>query len=100
MEPEHDYVNKLIEAFKNALTESNPLQNLYMLVPVLTIHFTNYLLARKDKISKRTSHGAIISDDGFVFGVVYVLTVNSEVLQFEGLIWWDSFDCQMKVGAA
>ena len=45
-----------------------------MLIPALTILYANYMLARKD--------GAVIPDDGFRLGLVYILRINKEIELF------------------
>ena len=39
-----------------------------MIIPPLTINFVNYIIAAKEKMSKRNSVSGLFTDDGFAIG--------------------------------
>ncbi|KAL1129989.1 hypothetical protein AAG570_012932 [Ranatra chinensis] len=80
-----DYFKLLVDVFINIFysPENSHLKLFVMIIPPLTINFVRYIVAAKEKMSKRNRDGAFFTDDGFAM----VLDLNEE---FDAIHWFES----------
>ena len=64
---------KVFEAVRSP--ENKHLDIFYLTIPALTINYVEKMLIAKDQLGKRNSTECFISDDGFVIGVQYFLSL-------------------------
>jgi WASH complex subunit 7 len=85
-----DYFQILVQIFKPEFVHDH-LKNFYMMVPTLMLNFVEQLLARKDKVHKKSDRNeAAFTDDGFAMGVAYILKCAKQDTAFDSLHWFDS----------
>lgn len=103
-----DYLPVLVEVFRDALRSghrsnqqaapsgcSGPntssldhLDYFYMLVPALCVNFVESSLAAHERLARpQQHHDAFFTDDGFVVGVAYILTILDQVSKYSSLQW-------------
>lgn len=89
---ETDALKLLVEVFYSVFhtPENDHLKLFVMIIPPLTINFVNYIIAAKEKMSKRNSTSGLFTDDGFVIGVAYLLSVFNLSDEFNSLHWFES----------
>ncbi|CAH1392880.1 unnamed protein product [Nezara viridula] len=89
---ETDALKLLVEVFYSVFhtPENDHLRLFVMIIPPLTINFVNYIIAAKEKMSKRNSTSGLFTDDGFVIGVAYLLSVFNLSEEFNSLHWFES----------
>ena len=91
-----NYFQMLVKVFQDVLLkdEHGYLKNFYMIVPALTINFIETLRISKDKMDKTLREGsrqvAYFSDDGFMVGLAYIMSVLQQNKEFDGLHWFDT----------
>lgn len=66
------------------------LKNFYIIVPTLTINYIVHILIAKDKLNKKNKEGALITDDGFPMGLIYILKLLDQITEFNSLNWYSS----------
>lgn len=49
-----------------------------MIIPPLTVNFTDYILACKGKLGRRGQQSSTFSDDGFIIGTVFLFLFTFE----------------------
>jgi WASH complex subunit 7 len=87
------YFHLLINIFKPVLItpEQKHLMNFYLIVPSLMLSYIDNIKQMKEKINKQTGRQEIsFTDDGFVLGVAYLLSVLELDGLFDSLHWFDS----------
>ncbi|GBG30766.1 WASH complex subunit 4 [Hondaea fermentalgiana] len=89
-----DYLRVLVDVFRRALgnaDDKSHLDNFFMLVPALTVHFVESLMSGEDQLSRsHQGREAFFTDDGFAVGVAYMLTILGETEEFSALLWFAS----------
>ncbi|XP_066906361.1 WASH complex subunit 4 [Halyomorpha halys] len=89
---ETDALKLLVEVFYSVFhtPENDHLRLFVMIIPPLTINFVHYIIAAKEKMSKRYSIYGLFTDDGFAIGVAYLLSVFHLSDEFNSLHWFES----------
>lgn len=54
------------------------------------MNYVEHMLTSKDKIQKRDKQEAILFDDGFIMGIVYLLKILDQNTDFNTLQWFES----------
>lgn len=67
------------------------MRNFFLIVPALTISFTDNLRTAKDRMDKSVKGAeAFFSEDGFAVGLAYILAILKQDRAFDSLHWWDA----------
>uniref|UniRef100_A0A182QF59 Uncharacterized protein n=1 Tax=Anopheles farauti TaxID=69004 RepID=A0A182QF59_9DIPT len=102
---ENEFFRLLINAFESfrrrrtnpteGETDSTPADNFvhlelfYLIIPPLTISYVEAMLKAKETIAKKDRHGTFLpTDDGFVMGLSYLLTLLNQTAAFNSLHWF------------
>uniref|UniRef100_A0A182S8M9 WASH complex subunit 7 C-terminal domain-containing protein n=1 Tax=Anopheles maculatus TaxID=74869 RepID=A0A182S8M9_9DIPT len=65
------------------------LELFYLIIPPLTISYVEAMLKAKETIAKKDRHGTFLpTDDGFVMGLSYLLTLLNQTAAFNSLHWF------------
>uniref|UniRef100_A0A182N6V2 CYRIA/CYRIB Rac1 binding domain-containing protein n=1 Tax=Anopheles dirus TaxID=7168 RepID=A0A182N6V2_9DIPT len=65
------------------------LELFYLIIPPLTISYVEAMLKAKETIAKKDRHGTLLpTDDGFVMGLSYLLTLLNQTAAFNSLHWF------------
>lgn len=91
----NNYLQILVEVFSKELRNFDKydhLSNFYIIVPSLTINYTENILACKGKLGRRAQQNNTFTDDGFILGVAFILTMLDQVEKFESLNWFYSVE--------
>ncbi|WKX96666.1 hypothetical protein Q1695_012812 [Nippostrongylus brasiliensis] len=93
----------LVEVFRSAFLQNskyNHLLDFYVAVPALMVNFVEHMLVCRDRLKKRAQLQKEITftDDGFIMGLAYILTVLNLWPQFTSLNWFRSVTkkCQVE----
>lgn len=91
-----DYLKVLVDVFQGVMLNSpgsKHLENFYMIVPALSINFTESSLLAKDNLSKaHKGKEAYFTDDGFAIGLAYVLGILKQGDALDSLHWFESVE--------
>lgn len=92
-----DYLQLLVTVFGDTLREQKHahINNLFALVPALSISFVEHAILSKEKMNRKNAAGAAFTDDGFAVGVAYVLSLLHQVHDFQSLHWFRSVRCKI-----
>lgn len=83
-----DYLNLMVKFFsKLASKENKQFANFYILVPILSLNFADYMTRGKEQITRKLSAKAFIYDDGLVLGIAFMLTLLKQKLLYKTLHW-------------
>ncbi|XP_053670252.1 WASH complex subunit 4 [Anopheles nili] len=101
---ENEFFRRLIDAFEGFRRRrtnqpdgdgSSPtdsfahLELFYLIIPPLTISYVEAMLKAKETIAKKDRHGTFLpTDDGFVMGLSYLLTLLTQTAAFNSLHWF------------
>ncbi|WKX96668.1 hypothetical protein Q1695_012812 [Nippostrongylus brasiliensis] len=98
-----DFIKMLVEVFRSAFLQNskyNHLLDFYVAVPALMVNFVEHMLVCRDRLKKRAQLQKEITftDDGFIMGLAYILTVLNLWPQFTSLNWFRSVTkkCQVE----
>ncbi|KHJ83504.1 hypothetical protein OESDEN_16797 [Oesophagostomum dentatum] len=85
----------LVEVFRRAFLDDSKYAHLldfYVAVPALTVNYVEHMLVCRDRLKKRAQHNkeTTFTDDGFIMGLAYILTVLNLWPQFSSLNWFRS----------
>ncbi|XP_058057715.1 WASH complex subunit 4 [Anopheles bellator] len=73
----------------NAADSFAHLELFYLIIPPLTISYVEAMLKAKETIAKKDRHGTFLpTDDGFVMGLSYLLTLLNQTAAFNSLHWF------------
>ena len=68
--------------------ESNKhLNYFYLILPSLTLNYIEHFLISKEKLMKKNSQDAFISDDGFALGCAYFMKLLNLNSAYDSLHW-------------
>jgi WASH complex subunit 7 len=72
-----DYLRILVKNFDGVFENEDcaHLKLFYIIIPPLTLNYIEHIQKAKDKVSKKNSKEAFISDDGFPLGIAYLLKI-------------------------
>uniref|UniRef100_A0A7I4Y9C4 WASH-7_N domain-containing protein n=1 Tax=Haemonchus contortus TaxID=6289 RepID=A0A7I4Y9C4_HAECO len=90
-----DFTKMLVEVFRSAFLDDSKFSHLldfYVAVPALMVNYVEHMLICRDRLKKRAQlHKEItFTDDGFIMGLAYILTVLNLWPQFTSLNWFRS----------
>jgi WASH complex subunit 7 len=87
-----DYLRLIVKQFEgfHETENSEHLKLFYMIIPPVSLNFVQYSQQSKDKVNKKNSKDAFISDDGFPLGIAYLLKILDQNEKFNSLNWFDS----------
>ncbi|VDM80142.1 unnamed protein product [Strongylus vulgaris] len=90
-----DFTKMLVEVFRRAFLDDSKyahLLNFYVAVPALTVNYVEHMLVCRDRLKKRAQQNkeTTFTDDGFIMGLAYILTVLNLWPQFSSLNWFRS----------
>ncbi|EYB94368.1 hypothetical protein Y032_0172g352 [Ancylostoma ceylanicum] len=85
----------LVEVFRSAFLDDLKYAHLldfFVAVPALTVNYVEHMLVCRDRLKKRAQHNkeTTFTDDGFIMGLAYILTVLKLWPQFTSLNWFRS----------
>lgn len=82
----------LVEAFSTfSQIDKNPHMKLfYIIVPALILNYIEYIVAEKDNVNRKTRELGCFTDDGFVFGLAFLLKLLNQNTEFDSLQWFKS----------
>lgn len=91
-----EYFSMLASVIANGLKTSDHghLKNFFVIVPALTISFVEKQIVQKERIGKKAGGNgeASFSDDGFAFGVAFILKILDQDVNFDSLHWFESLN--------
>ena len=78
----NEYFRLLVQVFSGQLSEAKQthLRNFYLIIPPLTVNYTEHITAAKEKMFKKNIDGAAFTEDGFAIGLAYCLTLLDQVI--------------------
>jgi len=90
-----DFFKLLVSVFAAEFRapHNDHLRNFYIILPPLTLNFIEFVLTAKDQVAKGNTtddHQGVLSDDGFILGVCYILTLLDQKDRFVSLHWFES----------
>ncbi|KAK5970553.1 WASH complex subunit 7, partial [Trichostrongylus colubriformis] len=90
-----DFTKMLVEVFRRKFLDDPKFSHLldfYVAVPALMVNYVDHMLVCRDRLKKRAQlHKEItFTDDGFIMGLAYILTVLNLWPQFTSLNWFRS----------
>ncbi|VDM37100.1 unnamed protein product [Toxocara canis] len=91
----NNYLQILLEVFAKEFRNFSKFDHLgsfYIIVPPLTINFTEHILACKGKLGRRAQQNNTFTDDGFILGVAFILTLLDQLEEFSSLNWFQSVE--------
>lgn len=91
----NNYLLILLEVFAKEFRNFSKFDHLatfYVIVPPLTINYTEYILACKGKLGRRAQQNNTFTDDGFILGVAFILTLLDQLEEFASLNWFQSIE--------
>lgn len=87
-----EYFKLLVNVFSGEFRkpENNHLRNFHIIIPPLTINFVEYIIASKERLTKKNKGNAAFTDDGFAMGIAYILTLLGLQPEWDALHWFES----------
>lgn len=92
----------LVDAFQPFFRNPHNLhlRNFFLIIPPLIMNYVEYMLAVKSKINKKDREEAVLFDDGFAVGLVYILKLLNQIGDFNSLQWFttvrDRFEAERR----
>ncbi|VDK43458.1 unnamed protein product [Anisakis simplex] len=95
MNQTNNYLQILLEVFAKEFrnfAKFDHLRSFFIIVPPLTINFVEHILACKGKLGRRSKQNNTFTDDGFILGVAFILTLLNQLNDFSALNWFESIE--------
>ncbi|KAI3381952.1 hypothetical protein SNEBB_009586, partial [Seison nebaliae] len=87
-----NFLRKIVTTFSEGMqqTKNRHLANFYIIIPSMTINFVEHIKECKERLQKNEKIGAAFTDDGFAFGIAFILKLLGQYEQFDALHWFKS----------
>lgn len=87
-----EYFKLLVNVFSGEFRKpgNSHLRNFHIIIPPLTINFVEYIIASKERLTKKNKGNAAFTDDGFAMGLAYILTLLDLQVEWDALHWFES----------
>lgn len=87
-----EYFKLLVNVFSGEFRKpgNSHLRNFHIIIPPLTINFVEYIIASKERLTKKNKGTAAFTDDGFAMGLAYILTLLDLQVEWDALHWFEA----------
>lgn len=83
-------MNVMIKACSKISSKENKhLKQFYMILPVLTINYVEYMARGKEQINKKIASKAFLYDDGFTLGISFFINLLKQH-EYVRILHWDT----------